>query len=68
MKGKIYAANGDTEKAISSLQTAIEVNPSFFDGSFPWAFSSLNWGTPLQRSSTGRPLSFDHYPWKPTTI
>ena len=32
MKGKIYGANGDTEKAISSLQTAIEVNPSFFDG------------------------------------
>ena len=32
MKGKIYAANGDTEKAISAFQTAIEVNPSFFDG------------------------------------
>ncbi len=32
MKGKIYAVNGDTEKAISSFQTAIEVNPSFFDG------------------------------------
>ena len=32
MKGKIYAANGDTERAISSFQTAIEVNPSFFDG------------------------------------
>ena len=32
MKGKIYAANGDTEKAISSFQTSIEVNPSFFDG------------------------------------
>lgn len=32
MKGKIYAANGNTEKAISSYQTAVEVNPQFFDG------------------------------------
>ncbi len=32
MKGKIYASNGNAEKAISSYQTAVEVNPEFFDG------------------------------------
>ncbi len=32
MKGKIYEATGANEKALSSYQTAVEVNPSFFDG------------------------------------
>lgn len=32
MKGKIYAQNGTVDKAISSFQTAVEVNPNFFDG------------------------------------
>ena len=32
MKGKIYAQNGTADKAISSYQTAVEVNPNFFDG------------------------------------
>jgi len=52
MKGKIYAANGDTEKAISSLQTAIEVNPSFFDG-----FISLG----LFLSELGDPIAEEFY-------
>ena len=68
MKGKIYAANGDTEKPSAPSRRPLKsIHPSLTD-SFPWAFSSLNWGTPLQRSSTGRPLSSDHSPWKPTTI
>lgn len=32
MKGKIYASQGNAEKAVSSYQTAVEVNPQFFDG------------------------------------
>jgi tetratricopeptide (TPR) repeat protein len=32
MKGKIYAMTGADEKALSSYQTAIEVNPEFFEG------------------------------------
>lgn len=32
MKGKIYEATGALEKAQSSYQTAVEVNPQFFDG------------------------------------
>ena len=47
MKGKIYAANGDTEKAISSLQTAIEVNPSFFDGFISLGLFLAELGDPI---------------------
>ena len=32
MKGKIYATTGAEEKALSSYQTAIEVNPNFYEG------------------------------------
>lgn len=32
MKGKIYAETGEMDKAQSSFQTAVEVNPEFFDG------------------------------------
>lgn len=32
MKGKIYAMTGADEKALSSYQTAIEVNPKFYEG------------------------------------
>ena len=32
MKGRIYEATGALEKAQSSYQTAVEVNPNFFDG------------------------------------
>jgi tetratricopeptide (TPR) repeat protein len=32
MKGKIYATTGADEKALSSYQTAIEVNPNFYEG------------------------------------
>ena len=32
MKGQIYSKIGDVEKALSSYQTAVEVNPNFFDG------------------------------------
>ncbi len=52
MKGKIYAANGDTEKAISSFQTAIEVNPTFFDG-----FISLG----LFLAERGDPIAEEFY-------
>lgn len=47
MKGKIYGANGDTEKAISSLQTAIEVNPSFFDGFISLGLFLAELGDPI---------------------
>lgn len=47
MKGKIYAANGDTEKAISSFQTAIEVNPSFFDGFISLGLFLAELGDPI---------------------
>ena len=32
MKGQIYSELGDFETALSSYQTAVEVNPNFFDG------------------------------------
>ena len=32
MKGRIYATTGAEEKALSSYQTAIEVNPDFYEG------------------------------------
>ncbi len=32
MKGKIYAMTGTNDKALSSYQTAIEVNPEFYEG------------------------------------
>jgi tetratricopeptide (TPR) repeat protein len=32
MKGKIYATTGADDKALSSYQTAIEVNPNFYEG------------------------------------
>jgi|AOAMet1_18_M0_10_1038524.scaffolds.fasta_scaffold09212_2 tetratricopeptide (TPR) repeat protein len=32
MKGKIYALTGADDKALSSYQTAIEVNPEFYEG------------------------------------
>jgi tetratricopeptide (TPR) repeat protein len=32
MKGKIYRENGNSELALSSFATSVEVNPEFFDG------------------------------------
>ena len=32
MKGKMYQEVGESEKCLSSFQTAVEVNPDFFDG------------------------------------
>ena len=67
MKGKIYGANGDTKKAISSLQTAIEVNPSFFDGFISLGLFLAELGDPiaeeLYRSAIElRPFSVEaHY-------
>lgn len=47
MKGKIYAANGSTDKAISSYQTAVEVNPSFFDGYISLGIYLTGQGDPI---------------------
>ena len=52
MKGKIYASTGATDKAISSYQTALEVNPGFFDG-----FISLG----LYLAELGNPLAEEFY-------
>jgi tetratricopeptide (TPR) repeat protein len=44
MKSFIYRDNGQIDKALSSLQTAIEVNPNFFDGyiSLGMAYLEMN--------------------------
>lgn len=47
MKGKIYAANGSIENAISSYQTAVEVNPSFFDGYISLGIYLAEQGDPI---------------------
>ena len=52
MKGKIYASTGVPDKAISSYQTALEVNPNFFDG-----FISLG----LYLAEQGNPLAEEFY-------
>ena len=52
MKGTIYKENGELKKALSSFQTSVEVNPSFFDG-----YIALG----LAYASTSNPLAVDYY-------
>jgi len=52
MKGTIYKENGELENALSSFQTSVEVNPSFFDG-----YIALG----LAYASTSNPLAVDYY-------
>ena len=51
MKGKIYAQNGTVDKAISSFQTAVEVNPDFFDGFISLGIFLAQQGDPLAEES-----------------
>jgi tetratricopeptide (TPR) repeat protein len=52
MKGVIYRETGDLENALSSFQTSIEVNPSFFDG-----YIALG----IAYGATSNPLAVDYY-------
>jgi tetratricopeptide (TPR) repeat protein len=52
MKGTIYREVGDMEKALSSFQTAVEVNPEFFDG-----YITLG----IAHASQNNPLAVDYY-------
>ena len=52
MKGVIYKENGELENALSSFQTSVEVNPSFFDG-----YIALG----LAHASMSNPLAVDYY-------
>ena len=52
MKGIIYKENGELENALSSFQTSVEVNPSFFDG-----YIALG----IAYASTSNPLAVDYY-------
>lgn len=47
MKGAIYSETGNEEKALSSLQTAVEVNPNFFDGFISLGMAYLHKNDPL---------------------
>ena len=52
MKGVIYKENGELENSLSSFQTSVEVNPSFFDG-----YIALG----LAYASISNPLAVDYY-------
>jgi len=52
MKGMIYRETGDVDNALSSFQTSVEVNPSFFDG-----YIALG----IAYGSTSNPLAVDYY-------
>lgn len=52
MKGTIYKENGELENALSSFQTSVEVNPSFFDG-----YIALG----IAYASISNPLAVDYY-------
>jgi len=52
MKGKIYRENGNSELALSSFATSVEVNPAFFDG-----YIALG----LQQAEAKDPAAVDAY-------
>ena len=47
MKSVIYKENGVSDKALSSLQTAVEVNPNFFDGYISLGMEYLQLNDPI---------------------
>jgi tetratricopeptide (TPR) repeat protein len=68
MKGKIYATTGADEKALSSYQTAIEVNPDFYEGFITLGIFLAERSDAWPKSTTGQRWSSSLLQWSPFTI